>query len=842
MNLMNPKTIFLLLCLFLHAACGSVYAHRPHDNITDVAISPSFHKDGAAFTIVLGVGSGGGMALKRTTDYGDSWKWLNKGLDNVHPYMCIVISPFFGIDGTVFVSTQGDGIYKSSDGGDSWTKANHGIVNLDIRRLVLSPNYHTDNIVLAADAAGKLYRTFDGAKKWEIFYESKKEITSISFLPTDANMEVAIGDRGGSLYHYNDNRWTKTSPVSDCGAITAIAVSPHFKADQTIWIGTEREGILKSVDGGESFSRLNSELSRKHITSLIALSRDQSGTVLLATHWNEAIFRSEDDGESWHQSNHGLSTDIQADAPDFLLPHFKRIAVEGNYCLLAGFDGLFLSNDGGRNWRQLETWPISNISLISLAPADKEDQQSGILAYGGGAYLIPDVRSNDWINEAECLTLAGIKGVRTDSGISDVAFSPDYASDHTIFAATEFELIKTIDNGKSWSRVDIKRPLILRARRKLDYYMRKVSIPSAFRIRIAGFFPQIPGWSTYIAVSPDYEKDKTVFFGTYGIGQCLSTDSGKSCSVVLDTTLKITTSMAISPSFAKDRALFIGVQNEGIYRTEDGGETFKKSDKGVQIVGNIKLAISPEYQTDQTVLVGTGAGLFITQDGGKSWRRAGQRGLPEKGTIMHVAISPNFKEDKTVLLAVKGRGVFKSTDGSKTFLETGSNLINKNEQLKQICFSNLYAQDSTLYGVSSENVYRSLDRGESWKLIQRPVRYEDAWDVIVYKGAWEKVKGGQYSDSTQMRSKVTGSRATLCFYGSGIRWLSEKGPCSGCAKVYIDNKLMEELSLSDMTYQYATRVFACSGLQKGSHAIIVEVCDMKTDKGWVAIDAFEILP
>ena len=512
---------------------------------------------------------------------------------------------------------------------------------------------------------------------------------------------------------------------------------------------------------------------------------------------------------------------------------------------------MFLSKDGGKEWRQVETWPVKSISLLSVSPVIEGNKQSGILAYGGGAYFIPDIDSKDWVKDAESLTLAGVKGRRTDGGISDVVFSPSYAIDNTIFVASEHELIKTIDKGKNWSRINIKRPFERRVRRKLNRYMRKIGISSDNRLKVLGFFPDVPGWGTHIAISPSYIEDGTVFFGTTGIGQCLSADRGNSCVVVFNTTNQVTTSMAISPMFKDDKSLFIGIDNrrvlrgkqkKGIYLTDDGGETFVKSDQGVDIAGKIMVVISPDYNNDHILFAGTGAGLFITKDGAKTWVRTGKKGLPGDANIIFLAISPNFRIDQTIMVAVRGKGIFISTDGGDSFLSIGSDLINNNEQLKMIRFSNRYAQDKTIYGVSTENIFRSSNGGQLWQLVQRPVRYEDARDVIVRKGNWETVVGPEYSDSSIARSKVGGDRATLRFFGSGIRWISEKGPDGGRAKVYIDGQFMEEVSLLDRSYLAEYEAFSLSGLSAGAHDIAIEVARNNLEKGWVGIDAFEILP
>ena len=829
-SIMMITGIFVFLCL------GIANAHRPHDNINDVAMSPDFGQDGTAFTIVMN------GTLKVTRTHGNSWETLSKGLDNVHAFTSISISPEFDKDGTVFVSSEGEGVYCSKDKGRSWRKSNKGIGDLDIRFVRISPYYGTTQTVLAADVKGKLYRTSDDGQAWELIFNNEHRIFSIALLPSEHAENILVGDVQGTLHLFDGIRWTELSSHSEWGSITCLAVSPGFEFDGTFWVGTEKSGIYKTFDKGKTFVQSDSGVTEKRITSISAYSQTGKKTYLYASSWNEALFHSDDGGLTWQKYDRGLSTDPQADAPDFLLPHFKGIAVNQSEVLLGGFDGLFLSNDAGKTWRQLETWPIGYISMISLSPVNDQGQQSAILAYGGGAYLVPDVQSLNWVDQAQSLTLAGVQGVRTDSGISDISFSPSYWKDHTVFAATEHELINTYNSGETWTRVTIEKPFKYRLREKINYYLRKMGVSSDTRLKIVGFFPLIPGWSTYIAISPNFTKDGLIFFSTQGLGQCLSTDWGKSCSIILDTSLKVTTSMAISPNYSDDGTLFLSIRGEGVYKTNDGGNNFEKLDSSLPVDGELKLAISPEFRKDQTVLVGTGSGLFISKNGGGTWTTAGKSDLPEKGTILSVAVSPNFKKDQTILVAVKGRGVFKSTDAAQTFSEVGTELIDRNEQLKQLVFSGMYAKDSTIYGVSAGNAFQSRDGARSWNIVKRPIRYEDIRDAIIYNGNWETVSGGNYSDSTQTRSKTAGDRVTLRFNGSGIRLIGEKSPENGSAKVFIDGRIIGVLSLKSADYQPAALIFETRTLQQGIHEVAIEVSTSKENAGWVAIDAFEILP
>lgn len=831
------KSIYFIIIGYSLLLCGLADAHRPHDNIVDLAISPDFSNDGIAFAIVMH------RTLFVTRDYGNTWKTLNKGLDNVHPFTSVSVSPAFHKIGTIFVSSEGDGVYRSNDGGKNWFKVNSGIVDLDIQIVRLSPFFEKSSTVLAADAKGRLYRTTNNGKKWELILSNNQRIHSIAFLPPAEKERILIGDSEGKLALFDGSSWKEIISRSEWGFITCLTISPEFESDSTYWLGTETSGIFKTSNNGQSFVPSDSGVSEKRITSIKAVYGPGKKPWLYATTWNQGIFCSKDGGGSWKIYDNGLTTDPQADMPNFLLPHFKGIEANKSFMLLGGFDGLFFSKDRGESWRQLETWSMRNISTMSVSPVLDQGQQSAILAYGGGAYLIPDVTSQDWFGRARSLTLAGVPGVRKDKGISDIAFSPSFSKDQTIFAAAEQELLRSETAGRTWSHVAINKPFKFRVRKKIDYYLRKLGFSKSTRLNLVGFFPLIPGWSSYAAISPDFSKDGTVFFGTQGLGQCRSKDGGKSCSVVMDTSLRLTTSMAISPDFSHDKTLFIGIQKDGVYKTQDGGDTFRKLDPGLLPVGGqLKLAISPRYGSDHIVLVGTGKGLFISKDGGNRWAPVGKGNLPDKGTILSVAISPDFKKDQTVLVAVKGYGIYKSMDAAQSFSIIGEDLLNENVQLKQLIFSGNYTQDQTVFGVSLENVWYSHNGGQTWKIVKRLARYEDVLDIITYTGEWETVRGGDYSDSTQTRSKILGSKASLRFNGSGIRLIGERSSENGSAKVLIEGQLIDKISFKSETYQPSDIIFESTGLSKGNHEITVEVISTGENNGWVTIDAFEILP
>lgn len=344
----------------------------------------------------------------------------------------------------------------------------------------------------------------------------------------------------------------------------------------------------------------------------LAISADyERDSTLLASIWDEGVFRSTDGGASWQKSSKGLTKDKQAELSNFNRPHFSDLSISPTYSqdgtvFVAGFDGLFKSTDWGRVWRELDTLSSNIIIGMGISPDYQQDSTLAVTTYLGGAYISHD-RGANWesINrglEKDKFLKRTAKQLLQGNFVArlfDVVFSPDYSNDQTIFSPSWTYFLKSSDRGQHWQRSSLK---------KLPEPLNR---PTKYSI----------------AVSPNFASDKTIYLGSMqGNGKdaiLKSTDGGQNFSVVGNVDHRMILYLAISPDFATDRTLYAGVRDL-VYKSEDGGQTWQPASNGIPSTQEaIKLAISPSYQVDQTVFAGTAKGLFATRDGGKSWSKLG---------------------------------------------------------------------------------------------------------------------------------------------------------------------------------------------------------------------------
>jgi photosystem II stability/assembly factor-like uncharacterized protein len=878
-SLIRPRSLFisaLLIGLIVSASLffdtKDICAHTPHDPIDALELSPNYAQDKTVFIVISD-------HLLKSTDGGFSWKELVRGLDNKHLLSSIAVSPSYHTDEILFVSSKGDGIYKSQDAGKSFIKVNNGLQNLNISQLAIYPGYHVYKVALAAGAEGGLYKTADGGGSWYQVMDASARISALAF-SSDLRKDIVLaGDHRGILYISVDHgeTWTQTYRIPNAGALTSIAIAPNYSSSHSFLVGTEKGGVFQTVDGGISFTKANEGLGftiqdkygtfrksqdgpiirrdEKNIISLATSPNFESDSTAFASMWNEAVFRSEDGGQTWKRHPLGLTCDYQADSTKYKSSHFRDLRLSSDFehdrtIFLGGFDGLFKSTDGGRHWTQMETLPLRLIKGLALSSGNKNNLSVALTTYGGGAYTTDDQGSTWAINN---------RGLRT-TRLSDILFSPIYEEDKVLFSASRGYLLKSTDKGETWDKIELNpnESGVPSWRIRINSILNRLGVPSYLSKQVLNEAEGQKPFPTVLAISPNFAADNTLFFGTRYHGIFKSEDGGLNDSVVWDAMGQTITALVISPNFSSDRTLFISIRSEGVFKTVDGGDTWQPTNNGLVFVEDWKsptvhqitekdvlLAISPHYRIDRTVFAASSEGLFKTINGGANWKESSHSTLGENSYIIGMTISPNYENDKTLLVSIRGKGLFKTENGGATFAETGFDLTDNNHAIEYIAFSTSYATDDTIYAASDEELFKSVDGGNNWALINRPVRYENMREVVRYEGDWQILKADDLSASSVSFSDIAHDKAILDFVGTGISWLGTKASDQGIARVYLDGKYMSDVDQFSASRMPTAPSFSITGLTYGPHTIEIEVSGAKNSQSTgcrIEVDAFDIAP
>jgi hypothetical protein len=273
-----------------------------NSKIYSLAVSP----DGAS---VFAASNGEGVF--RSTD-GETWTAANEGLSNLSVYT-VAVSPRFASDSTVFAGTNGDGIFKSTDGGDTWDPVNKGLSYRYISSIAIAPTSEETPTIFTGTNGGGVYKstvTDDGTMGWARItagLPTSVIVRSIAFSPdyaADSTVFVAVADTSntlGEVYRSANGGDSWERDNSDLGFVSAVAVSPNFSTDHTVFASTIR-GIYKSVDGGVNWTSCNTGFA----TSFAMSSHYGSDSTIYAG-TNGGAYKSTNGGLNWASASAGLN-------------------------------------------------------------------------------------------------------------------------------------------------------------------------------------------------------------------------------------------------------------------------------------------------------------------------------------------------------------------------------------------------------------------------------------------------------------------------------------------------------------------------------------------------------
>ena len=222
----------------------------------------------------------------------------------------------------------------------------------------------------------------------------------------------------GSVVHadwsaLNSSTTKEFSGISCPDARTCILVSG-------IYLSGGSGGILKTTDGGETFTTQNSPT----LNPLHAVSCSSTATCY-ATGDFGTLLKTSNGGESWIEIDIGSKSNT---------PRFTNVfAVDDRIVLVVGRDGiLFRSEDGGGSWGRPTIKSVSDFYAIYFS-----DKKNGFIGGDDGALFSTDDGGATWTYQSS-LRLAGqIVSIHGDGKQS-------------VFAVGD-SLSTSADGGKTWS-------------------------------------------------------------------------------------------------------------------------------------------------------------------------------------------------------------------------------------------------------------------------------------------------------------------------------------------------------------------------------------------------------
>lgn len=235
---------------------------------------------------------GGSWAYRRmrTTNFGQSWDFINTGLPSSSEDF-----PKVRTDGTnsgnVYANVLTH-IYHSSDNGNSWAQVNasafaHNVLNFSVK------NYNDTAYVyssLNASTGQRLMMQAGNAPAVECSGEIPNNfaIRSITMHPTNSAIAYVVlnGVSAGNKFFKTTNRGTNWVNISgDIPNVPVSGITQYDWNDSVLYAGTEM-GCYKSTNGGVNWIRWNTGMPEANIVTEIKSYRSVSNEfyVIVSTH------------------------------------------------------------------------------------------------------------------------------------------------------------------------------------------------------------------------------------------------------------------------------------------------------------------------------------------------------------------------------------------------------------------------------------------------------------------------------------------------------------------------------------------------------------------------------
>ena len=247
-------------------------------------------------------------------------------------------------------------------------------------------------------AANKVFQSDDRGHSWQVISDD---------LTAQINRnELEIMDRVWGI-----DAIAKNGSTSPYGTIVAFSESPV--QEDLLFIGTDDGLIQMTDDGGDTWSRIEvaGAPDRSYVNEVLASHHSADVVYAAFNHhkygdFQPYLFKSTNGGEHWTSISNNLPErgSIYALEEDHLDPDLLFVGTEF---------GLFVSNDGGSVWKQLEAG-LPTIAIRDIAIQERENDLV-LGTFGRGFYVLDDYSALRNLREADLEEEAALLAVRDAS-------------------------------------------------------------------------------------------------------------------------------------------------------------------------------------------------------------------------------------------------------------------------------------------------------------------------------------------------------------------------------------------------------------------------------------------
>ncbi|HML17745.1 MAG TPA: hypothetical protein VK419_11995 [Bryobacteraceae bacterium] len=576
-----------------------IFDDQPTGSIGVVAVAPSDPN-------IIYVGSGEGLqrpdlstgdGIYKSTDAGKTWTHL--GLRDGQQIGGIAIDPrdpnrvFAAVLGHPYGPNEERGVFRSTDGGATWNKVLYNDQNTGARDVMFDPS-------------------------------NPRKVYAVMWAARQYPWEASANGPGSGIFVSNDggSDWRQLIlglPTFEDGlGPMSIGISPSNPRRMYARVEATREGgFYRSDDGGENWQRVSNEarvIGRGGDTSSIKVDPRNPNVVYVA---NTSTYKSTDGGETFTAIKGAPGGD-----------DYQSIWINPNNpeIIALGVDqGATISVNGGKTWSSWYNQPTAQFYHVIT------DNRFPYWVYGGqqesGSIAIAsrsdygEITFRDW----------------HPVGVEEYGYvAPDPLDPNMVYGGKATRYNQTTGDVQNIAPVAGRGGGKYRSVRTMPLIFSTVDPHVLF---LAGnvLFKTINGGHSWTVISPDLTRETYEMPASMGIFAQYDPEKGKHRGVIY----------AIAPSRKDINTIWVGTDDGLIHITRDGGRSWKNITPPDLTAWSKVSQLDASYFDNETVYAAINRfrlddlhpHIYRTHDGGKTWKQTVD-GIPDNEAVNTVREDP----------------------------------------------------------------------------------------------------------------------------------------------------------------------------------------------------------
>ncbi|MEX0966903.1 MAG: T9SS type A sorting domain-containing protein [Bacteroidia bacterium] len=283
-----------------------------------------------------------------STDNGLTWNSINTGLSER------VVRVIETNQGNIYAGTW-NGLFLSDNNGSSWTPINNGLTNLDIRDIVA-----LGSILYVGTAGGGVFKSLNNGSSWTAINNGLKNLNALSLA---INSQAIFAGTYIGIFMSSDggSTWNPPSGVN-------IQTNSIKIFDSLVIAGTI-DGFYKSENYGKTWIKSSNGITEDFVTTVT-----MAGDKMLSGTWGKSIFLSSDTGNTWTSHNSSFLGNFIS---DFVI-HNRSIIVSTLYEGVWRYSGVSFPKPGINTSHLIGLFPnpTNNVLKFTQIPKSVEIMDS----------------------------------------------------------------------------------------------------------------------------------------------------------------------------------------------------------------------------------------------------------------------------------------------------------------------------------------------------------------------------------------------------------------------------------------------------------------------------------